>query len=468
LASCGCANVSIPACCLHTIPGHNSALSSCKGTALDAKGACCDFGRVDACGVCNGTGTAVDAYNSCCTGALDAAGLCCPRGTPLDECGVCNGTSACPVRLQLLGHAPQAGLYLAPNGNANRKLRATLQQQVAAAIARQRGSGGYDRSVISVSLWAVGGGGEVWSDGLGRTRRARGVRALPMAAAVLEGGSMGSGNGGSRGGGSGDGSSSMGSSIVDSSGAAGSSGNATGPLLVDVLIRGGDGTTPPGAAAATAAAASLLGHAVPCAGGGYVVLRALRAVLRVGDCGNGVCEVGERVATDDTAGGCPTDCAFPFLACPPFGGGGAGAAALTCGGHGMCFSTLGACSCFTGYAGAGCGECSRGFRRAGSRGAYCVAEQWVPTISRSTAPCAGAVCSEGVPAAEDVAAVQAAAAQRQAQKRQGEEAGVIGVTVGCIVLVVGMAGLTFWGKRRALQRNFMKRWAETNEAVAGS
>lgn len=37
----------------------------CDGGVLDVKGHCCGVGRLDACGVCNGTATAVDIAGTC-------------------------------------------------------------------------------------------------------------------------------------------------------------------------------------------------------------------------------------------------------------------------------------------------------------------------------------------------------------------------------------------------------------------
>ena len=46
-------------------------------TTLDRTGQCCAQ-ALDACGVCGGSGVAIDFVGTCCTGALDASGLCCP------------------------------------------------------------------------------------------------------------------------------------------------------------------------------------------------------------------------------------------------------------------------------------------------------------------------------------------------------------------------------------------------------
>ena len=59
---------------------------------LDAAGQCC-AGALDACGACDGNGTATDIAGACCSGGLDAAGRCC-EGSAVDEFGVCGGRTA--------------------------------------------------------------------------------------------------------------------------------------------------------------------------------------------------------------------------------------------------------------------------------------------------------------------------------------------------------------------------------------
>ncbi len=69
-----------------------------QGATLDRHSRCCNSGRVDACGECDGPALLVDVENRCCaSGALDAAGYCCASGA-LDECGVCDGdASSCAL-----------------------------------------------------------------------------------------------------------------------------------------------------------------------------------------------------------------------------------------------------------------------------------------------------------------------------------------------------------------------------------
>jgi hypothetical protein len=69
------------------------AFSVAQNAVLDASAKCCNSGRRDVCGVCDGSAKAVDVQNVCCgSGVLDSGGFCCASGL-LDECGVCDGDS---------------------------------------------------------------------------------------------------------------------------------------------------------------------------------------------------------------------------------------------------------------------------------------------------------------------------------------------------------------------------------------
>jgi hypothetical protein len=108
------------------------------GSLIDVEGKCCETGSVDACGRCvsqgDTPGLVVDSLGVCCKGVLDARGVCC--NSVVDECGVCNGTNACDLKADLIAVvAPaSASSYLVPASNANRRLRAALQEDIAAAV----------------------------------------------------------------------------------------------------------------------------------------------------------------------------------------------------------------------------------------------------------------------------------------------------------------------------------------------
>lgn len=56
---------------------------------------------------------------------------------------------------------------------------------------------------------------------------------------------------------------------------------------------------------------------------------------------------------------CPQDCSFPFISCPGVSNGSRGE--QPCSGRGVCYNSVGVCSCYTGWMGPGCTLCSTGF-----------------------------------------------------------------------------------------------------------
>lgn len=79
-------------CCMGLVDGVTGLCCDAAITALDGLGRCC-ASHVDVCGVCGGTGVAIDATGFCCDAALTASGECCRSG--VDSCGVCGGLSEC-------------------------------------------------------------------------------------------------------------------------------------------------------------------------------------------------------------------------------------------------------------------------------------------------------------------------------------------------------------------------------------
>lgn len=90
--------------------------------------------------------------------------------------------------------------------------------------------------------------------------------------------------------------------------------------------------------------------------------RPLSAPVRVGSCGNGVCETGE-VCTDadcSNRGACSDDCGLIPKQCPsPLDA--TGLRAAPCAGNGACKLDTGACVCTTGWTGAACDACAHGY-----------------------------------------------------------------------------------------------------------
>lgn len=75
-------------------------------------------------------------------------------------------------------------------------------------------------------------------------------------------------------------------------------------------------------------------------------------VCRVGVCGNGICEIGERTLGGVQNGSCPEDCGFASQPCT--GG---------CNSAGTCLATMGTCICWAGYRGPNCDLCASSYVR---------------------------------------------------------------------------------------------------------
>ena len=78
---------------------------------------------------------------------------------------------------------------------------------------------------------------------------------------------------------------------------------------------------------------------------GFAV-KAVKQAYRIGICGNGLCEVGERAVVQGPGAGlvgsCPSDCPVPYVQCPYNG-------TVVCSGNGQCLSSQGTCNCYPGY-----------------------------------------------------------------------------------------------------------------------
>ena len=74
----------------------------------------------------------------------------------------------------------------------------------------------------------------------------------------------------------------------------------------------------------------------------------------VAECGNGLCEVGERCLDEACVSGCRSDCPAIFHSCPVNEEG------EVCSSRGACMPSIGVCQCFEGYEGATCDRCKLG------------------------------------------------------------------------------------------------------------
>ncbi|GAQ88137.1 Subtilisin-related protease with thrombospondin repeats [Klebsormidium nitens] len=109
-------------CCLSGVVGARAQCCAAAAAVVDAAGECCESGHVDACGVCDGASTSVDALGRCCATVRDEKGVCCASGQ-LDECSICDGdgtscVSMVGVTLDVSGgaapYADNSSAYYAP------------------------------------------------------------------------------------------------------------------------------------------------------------------------------------------------------------------------------------------------------------------------------------------------------------------------------------------------------------------
>ncbi|KAL4541424.1 hypothetical protein Ndes2437B_g05787 [Nannochloris sp. 'desiccata'] len=325
------------------------------GERLDADGECCSQ-SIDVCGVCGGNGTFVDMQGSCCTVA-DANGVCCPSGF-IDECGVCDGAgNSCAIQLAAQVDVPanliQSGGVLdapltqffqgavggmgippesvtvtnvttgPPTVTAGRRRRNLLQgeqQQTQPANIEQP----YDTTAVTSAAPGTAPPTEEPTEASVTT-----ALPMPVAAPVPEVVSAPPAP---------DGPSSLWATVSIQP-----SVNATGftPFSSSYIAA----ELPAAAAAATYTSSGIQMPNNPYPG-------------RLGICGNGVCEIGERSTVGAIEGACPQDCGLPAVAC--IGG---------CGIGGNCLPSTGVCQCYVGYQGTNCADCAPGFM---SNGGVCV------------------------------------------------------------------------------------------------
>eukprot|EP00192_Tetraselmis_astigmatica_P001340 CAMPEP_0117696850 /NCGR_PEP_ID=MMETSP0804-20121206/28894_1 /TAXON_ID=1074897 /ORGANISM="Tetraselmis astigmatica, Strain CCMP880" /LENGTH=2321 /DNA_ID=CAMNT_0005511019 /DNA_START=558 /DNA_END=7525 /DNA_ORIENTATION=- len=400
------------------------------GSGIDASGTCCKSGVLDACGQCDGPALAVDVTGGCCATALDAAGLCCNSGA-LDECGVCDGDgTTCTTVLDLTFAVPSALATDLPAALSSSDTRDPLERDVKSFLAdallaplaqsvgpeltrittvavlqmqpyssQFRGvSANSDPGPLTSAIRAGDGRSDIvllgdsfgntrkppeWSGDLtaGKPRKPRRhlqqqednssptleqqVGMVPVSQAWLKEESQ------------------LLSVRVRIAGALDGEGTGISAALTMATLE------------AEVAAGPMSTEDEDDSGSrGPLHLAGITYAERRGICGNGFCEVGERLVAAGQAtaseshllaiaasyewslDGCHLDCPLQLLPCPvppqpadeakEDSGGGPG---LMCGGAGRCFHASGMCECFVGYAGDDCGQCSPGYNRA--KGGFC-------------------------------------------------------------------------------------------------
>eukprot|EP00798_Chlamydomonas_sp_ICE-L_P003605 gene3605-13688_t len=302
---------------------------------LDGCGQCCLSGVVDACGLCDGPGVAVDVQGACCNTALDQGGTCCPSGA-VDECGVCDGDStSCAMDVMMYVHLQNMTQSPQQEQNQTTYWSQSLSQLVVDTLGCKP-----EHVILMLAVQAT----DVLQVSIRITypTEAPDVTSGPQLqfspfsftlAAVLP--------------------------ALHSAIRASAKKEAAAEIQVlkaggsRVLSQSGDGRSPgfgPGALAWSGVSIHL--------------------AERLGQCGNGVCEVGEvpwqaYVRSPpgplggpgyDAGDSCPMDCPLVYYSCPaPPRSARVGDATKECGGHGACLPGPGS------YFGEDCGQCSPGF-----------------------------------------------------------------------------------------------------------
>jgi hypothetical protein len=288
-------------CCLGTL---NPDGTCCKSSswpavaAITAEGGCCRSGKLDVCGVCDGTATAVDAIGTCCSppGVIGEDSLCCPTGI-FDTCGVCEGDdSSCNVAGAMVMAAP-------------------VGQTAAETVGDPTKLGNFKDGFKASLVKALGVPAGAVSIGTVTVKAAR--RRLGLGARRLAGDTL-------------DAPFNLEQAKVAASGSAKSAVDVT-SALSDAAAEGSG-----------AFAGATVSDARPTA-----------------VCGNGACEVGERCTDAGCTTGCTGDCPYQVKSCPtaPWVGGGECSSRGKCfSASGAC-----ACFSKQGYVGAACDECAEGY-----------------------------------------------------------------------------------------------------------
>jgi hypothetical protein len=263
---------------------------------------------LDACGVCGGNATTVDARGVCCAGPLDARGVCCDAGA-VDECGVCGGVGdSCALTLRLDLPPPAAGPSLAA-------AEAAETERVRSLVA---GALGVPPAEVAVRL---------------APSRSPGAPVKPP---------TGTGTGPA------------------------TPAQAARPYTAAVAVP--PPTTPRATPFSAAAARRDVRAALASAGGGDLAYAGRVGVCGNSVCEAGerafvgAFGPGDNATAAPVGGTCPGDCPLPYVSCP------AGPTGAPCSRAGRCLAPSGACDCFAGRAGDACAECAVGWVKGGGGG----------------------------------------------------------------------------------------------------
>jgi hypothetical protein len=285
---------------------------------VDRTGACCPSGRLDACGVCDGSAKLVDSSGKCCSsGVTDGAGVCCD-GT-LDSCGVCNGDDhSCAIAVGMTLPFP------APSTD-------SLDPAYTAYLA---GVAAYFADLIGVDAAAV-----------------------TVTPVITPGRRLADSN-----------ETHFDIVIAPATSSSETESTITATTLQTTLgqSRCGDCTNAAVTGMCLVCAVLMTHNACMCALPGS----SAASVTTEGVCGNGVCESGEAcISSSDSC--CLMDCPQRVYSCPA-----PSFSTTMCGGpyRGICLTSGGVCDCFaaSGFAGDDCGSCANGWVPDPSRTGYCI------------------------------------------------------------------------------------------------
>lgn len=158
-----------------------------------------------------------------------------------------------------------------------------------------------------------------------------------------------------------------------------------------------------------------------------------------GQCGNGVCEVGEQCdSTDPSKTCCAEDCKNVISACPVANG-------EECNGKGRCATGSGSCFCYAGYVGTACEQCGSGLVLENN---VCVKVVVAPSATPSAAATASA---SAAPAAQSPSATPVAIIAGEEDSNSTILIAVLSV-VGVVAVVGGVLVFMKYGRSAKRKR----------------
>ncbi|KAJ7552077.1 hypothetical protein O6H91_06G040900 [Diphasiastrum complanatum] len=284
---------------------------------LDVDGKCCESGILDSCGICDGLAISVDVQNECCATVRDEKGICCQSGL-LDGCHVCDGDDvSCATNATI---TTLMNNTLGMPHNASHDWTMFISYFIS-TVASKLGIDTQSMILNAVQVEdVVNGNCENDPDPangclIAPTSKLIGIFnfiILPVPSATLQGMHIKK------------------------------------EALISTLLRMNDTDE--------------------IATGAKII--SVSNVQRVGVCGNGVCEKGERCnprGKSDTSNSrpcCLKDCPYVISSCPSPQNG--SKATVACSGNGICLDTSGQCDCFKGYTGSDCLHCTVGWTEIGN------------------------------------------------------------------------------------------------------